>query len=412
MPRDDRRGVPAGAGGEPVKTTAWVTMSRERYEDEVAVAETIQDYVNRRLSEEYVKHLEAGLEEWLGAPDGLPVFRSITNGPLRAERPARVERAVNRAREKTTPADKPGGDTWYRIENKADADEAEVYIYNEIGYWGVTAADFIDDLNEHASKAKNILVRVNSPGGDVFDGIAIGNALRAHPANVTVQVDSLAASAASFIAAMAGDEVVMSAYSQMMIHDASGLAIGNAGDMRQMADLLDRLSDGIAQMYADKAGGSRAFWRDRMRDETWYDSAEAVAAGLADRSLAPESDDGEGGGATNDFDLSAFAYAGRKSAPPPKALKDAPEEQQEPEPPLAVPPIDPEWFRATMEGLVTPQVDPDPDIVRAAIEIVAKDAPVPTPAAKNDPQEEETGPEPRWLVNPEDFYNAIRKALN
>lgn len=334
----------------------------------------------------------------------------ITNGlVLRAERPLRVERAVAHMREA-----KPQGEDeryrWYKIEVGNKANTAEVYLYDEIGYWGVSAADFVADLNEVAKDAKAITVRINSPGGDVFDGIAIGNALRNHKASVTVQIDGLAASAASFIAAMAGDEVVMGAYSQMMIHDASGLAMGNAGDMREMADLLDRISDNIAQVYADKAGGSRSFWRDRMRDETWYDGPEAVAAGLADSSLAPEDDEEEPTGARNAWDLSGFSYPGRQSAPAPKNLADAPEEQREPEPPLAIPKIDPEWFRATMQRLTAPKGAPDPDIVKAAIDLAANNAPAPEPE-KNSTKTEERSDGPAMVIDPTDFYNAIRKAL-
>src|SRR5690606_8034659 len=102
-----------------------------------------------------------------------------------------------------------------------------------------------------------------------------------HQAHVTVIVDSLAASIASVIA-MAGDRVVMAKNATMMIHDGHGLSIGNAADMREMADLLDKVSDNIASVYAERAGGDVAEWRERMRAETWYSADEAVSAGLAD----------------------------------------------------------------------------------------------------------------------------------
>lgn len=215
-----------------------------------------------------------------------------------------------------------GRNDWYEIRNLS-VDTAEVVIYDEIGYWGVTADDFMRDLRGLDVAA--ITLRVNSPGGEIFDGIAIHNLLRSHRAHVTTYVDSLAASIASVIA-LAGDRVVMQPHSQMMIHDGSGLVVGNAADMREMADLLDRQSDNIAAVYAEKAGGTAAEWRERMRAETWYSAAEAVEAGLADE-VAPsrqrpdeeeEAEPGEPMAAA--WDLSVFRYAGRDAAPGPVAV--------------------------------------------------------------------------------------------
>lgn len=167
---------------------------------------------------------------------------------------------------------------WYRIE--AADDRAEVFIYDAISEWGVNADSFVRELRGITAKA--IDLHVNSPGGLVFDGIAIYSALKNHPANVTSYVDGIAASAASFVA-MAGDEIVIEKPAKIMIHDAAGLVLGNAEDMREMADLLDELSDTIAGIYADRAGGKVADWRAAMRKETWYSAAQAVQAGLADR---------------------------------------------------------------------------------------------------------------------------------
>lgn len=181
------------------------------------------------------------------------------------------------------------------------------------------------DLKE--VKSSKINLHVNSPGGSVFEGIAIHNALWQHSAHVTVYVDSLAASIASVIA-LAGNEVVMLSGSQMMIHDAMGLTIGNAAEMREYADLLDRLSDNIASMYAEKAGGTTAEWRERMRAETWYSANEAVDAKLADTVLTKASKTEENTVPENRWDLSIFNYAGRESAPaplkvePPKAARN------------------------------------------------------------------------------------------
>jgi ATP-dependent protease ClpP protease subunit len=204
--------------------------------------------------------------------------------------------------------------SWYRISNAADSDEAEVMLYDEIGGWfGNTADDLIAELKGITSP--RMRVRINSPGGSVFEGIAIANALRAHPANVTVQVDAVAASIASVIA-MAGDRIEMAPNSMMMIHDASGLCWGNAAEMEEMAELLDLISDNIADAYAARAGGTREQWRERMRAETWYLPEDAVENGLADEAVQspksgtpaePEEAEPEMARA---WDLAAYGYTG------------------------------------------------------------------------------------------------------
>lgn len=172
--------------------------------------------------------------------------------------------------------EKPGG--WYRIQNLSPT-EAEVYIYDHIGDFGISADDFVKDFSD--IRASKITVRINSPGGEVFDAFAIFNAIRRHKAQVTTVVDGVAASAASFVA-MAGDRVVMSPHSQMLIHDAHGLTIGNAADMLEMATMLDKMSDNIASVYAAKSGDGVALWRDRMKAEMLISDVEAVELGLAD----------------------------------------------------------------------------------------------------------------------------------
>ena len=172
--------------------------------------------------------------------------------------------------------EKPGG--WYRIQNLSPT-EAEVYIYDHIGDFGITADDFVKDFSD--IRASKITVRINSPGGEVWDAFAIFNAIRRHKAQVITVVDGVAASAASFVA-MAGDRVVMSPHSQMLIHNATGLALGDADDMRDMADMLDKMSDNIASVYANKTGGSLEEWRDHMKAEMLISDAEAVELGLAD----------------------------------------------------------------------------------------------------------------------------------
>ncbi|MFH8336957.1 head maturation protease, ClpP-related [Streptomyces sp. AM6-12] len=211
--------------------------------------------------------------------------------------------------------------SWYRITNAASDTEAEVMLYDEIGGWfGATADEFIADLR--GITAPNLRVRVNSPGGSVFEGIAIANALRSHPANVTVQVDGIAASIASVIA-MSGDRIEMAPNTMLMIHDASGVCMGNAADMAEMGELLDLISDNIADAYAARAGGTRAEWRDRMRAETWYLPEDAVEAGLADEAVQTrktaepaEPDEDDQPDMVRPFDLAAYGYTGPRREQP------------------------------------------------------------------------------------------------
>lgn len=170
---------------------------------------------------------------------------------------------------------------WYEIRN-ISADVADMSIYDEIGYWGVTASELVRELQ--GVSAKTINLHINSPGGDVWDGLAILNALRQHAATINVTIDGIAASAASFIA-MAGDTVQIAPQAMIMIHDASGMVYGNAEDMTEMASLLDKTSGNIAAVYAQRAGKDTNYWRDQMRVETWYTDQEAVDAGLADSIL-------------------------------------------------------------------------------------------------------------------------------
>jgi ATP-dependent Clp endopeptidase proteolytic subunit ClpP len=180
---------------------------------------------------------------------------------------------------------------WYRITNKAtNGDAPEVFIYGEVGWDGITADDLIRDLA--AIDADQITVRVNSPGGSVFGGIAIYNALRTHKAKVTVLVDSIAASVASVIA-QAGDERVMVQHSQMMIHEAQGLALGSGTEIREYADLLDTQTDLIANIYAERSGKSERVFRSLMEAETWFTAEDAVAEGLADSVMIPERQEAE-----------------------------------------------------------------------------------------------------------------------
>ena len=149
-------------------------------------------------------------------------------------------------------------------------------------YWsgaGVTANRISAALRSISEQ--NITVRINSPGGDMFEGIAIYNLLRAHPAKVTVEVLGWAASAASIIA-MAGDEIRMGLGSFMMIHDAWGMVIGNRHDMREAAHLFDQFDAAIADIYEARTGIKRADIEELMDAETFMGASEAVESGFAD----------------------------------------------------------------------------------------------------------------------------------
>ncbi|YCK83522.1 ATP-dependent Clp protease proteolytic subunit [Arthrobacter sp. D3-18] len=203
---------------------------------------------------------------------------------------------------------------WFRMEASADSNAADVYIYEMIdSWWGVDAAQFVREIA--ALDVETINLWVNSPGGSVYDGVAIMNALRRHQATVVATVDGMAASAASFII-QAADEVIMGQGAELMIHDAWTFAWGNAEALQKAAGDLDRISSTIAGIYAERAGGTIEEWREAMRAETWYTADEAVAAGLADRvakvAKKPTTEE-----ASNRFDLSIFAHAGRRNAPAP-----------------------------------------------------------------------------------------------
>jgi ATP-dependent protease ClpP protease subunit len=177
-----------------------------------------------------------------------------------------------------------GRASWYRIKNAIEGLPTEVAIYDAIGEYGVTAKDFLGELSDIKGPLD---LHLSSEGGEVFDGLLIYDALRQR-GNVTVYVDSLAASIASVIA-QAGVRRIMAPNATMMIHDASTGAFGNARDLAKMVDLLDKTSDNIADVYAERSGTDSTAWRTAMQAETWYRAQEAVDAGLADeiRGAAP-----------------------------------------------------------------------------------------------------------------------------
>jgi len=174
----------------------------------------------------------------------------------------------------------------FHVRNEDGARELMIYGRIGGGGWldeGIGASDVAATLRELG--AGPIDVRINSGGGDVFDGVAIHSLLARHSGTVTVHIDGLAASAASFIA-MAGDRIVMARNAFLMIHDGMTMTYGNADSHRASADLLDKVSGNIADMYAERAGEDVDHWRALMtvngEDGTWYTGQEALEVGLVD----------------------------------------------------------------------------------------------------------------------------------
>ena len=167
---------------------------------------------------------------------------------------------------------------WYAIQQTADG-EAEVSIYDEIGFGGVTAKSFLAELKKLSGQ--RVHLRINSVGGSVVEGAAIYNALRRHKGGLVVHIDALAASMASVIA-MAGDETLIADNALVMIHNPWGMTMGDADELRKEADILDKLKATLVNAYVRKTGMEAEQVAQMMDDETWLDATEAVALGFAD----------------------------------------------------------------------------------------------------------------------------------
>lgn len=277
---------------------------------------------------------------------------------------------------------------WYSVCNKAgDPKTAAVEIYDDIiPFYGVDAISFRDELKALGDDIDTIDLHIHSRGGNVYEAVAIMNTLRQHNATVITTVDSVAASAAGFIAVGASDELIMADNSELMAHLPWVMAIGDAADMRKAADRLDQIATNIASIFADKAGGSIDDWMDVLTEETWWSAQEAVDAGIADRVLkAPKRKTAsKAGGATNQFDLSVFNHAGRSHAPPPRAPQahtqtpsgDEPKVEKGKEPTVAL-------SENALQKLGLP-ADADDSAIEEAINTLADHPPAPagTPAAE------------------------------
>ncbi|MCX2706148.1 head maturation protease, ClpP-related [Pseudomonas sp. DCB_BG] len=179
---------------------------------------------------------------------------------------------------------------WYRIsaategqgDAKADAAPIEIYIYGEIGGWGITANEFIQDLKAIDDGVSPVVVAFNTIGGDLFDGLAIHNALNRLGERCTARVDALAASAGS-VAACGAHRLVMASNAMLMVHNPWTWTSGDAEDLRRVADVLDQTFEAIIAAYKAKAPAiDDAELRRMVNDETWLTAQEALALGLAD----------------------------------------------------------------------------------------------------------------------------------
>jgi ATP-dependent protease ClpP protease subunit len=174
-------------------------------------------------------------------------------------------------------------DTCFRLVNAATP---KLYVSGMIGGFDLDAQEFVQTV--HALDVKALDVHINSPGGFVWDALSMYEALKSHKATVTGYVDGLAGSAASFLL-QAADHRVMATGSRTMVHDAQVVAVGSPAEVREAADLGDAVSDDIASIYAERAGGKPAAWRKAMTATTWYSAQETVDAGLADRVATKQS---------------------------------------------------------------------------------------------------------------------------
>jgi len=256
-----------------------------------------------------------------------PAFMSRCMSELKEEYPKQDQRVAVCLTQWSKGTEDKMNRSWYEIRDTV-GDTVEVLLYDEIGSFGVSAKEFVNQL--HGVKARTINLRINSPGGDVFDGVAIYNALKNHPAAVHAVVDGLAASSASFIS-QAGDTVLMATGSTMMIHEPNGMTMGDAQDHAKMAETLNKMGDTIASFYAMRAGGDEPLWRARMRAESWFRAQEAVDIGLADGVVGGKAENRVG-----IFNLSSFKnvpdWVPQAIAPPIDEPKPEPDPVPEPSP--------------------------------------------------------------------------------
>jgi len=171
---------------------------------------------------------------------------------------------------------------WYEINNNVDV--TDVYLFNDIGTFGVSAQSFVEEIKEY--EGKELAIHINSLGGEVFDGMAIYSIIQRRKAKTIVYIEGIAASIASVIA-LAADEVIMSENSLLMIHNAWGGTQGDASEMRKQADVLDKITNEIAEIYVKKTNLPYDEIIRLMSEETWLTAEEAVAMGFVDSISEP-----------------------------------------------------------------------------------------------------------------------------
>lgn len=169
--------------------------------------------------------------------------------------------------------------SWYQIKSMSD-NVINISIHDEIGYWGISAKDFIDELKNHTN-VKAINLSIHSPGGEMIDGFAIYNTLKSHPAKIHAQVAGVAASMASVIL-MAADTISMPENAFIMIHNPSGGAWGGSEDLRHMADLMDKFQSSAVKIYQERTGLEESELVEMLDQETWLNGIEAMEKGFVD----------------------------------------------------------------------------------------------------------------------------------
>ena len=170
-------------------------------------------------------------------------------------------------------------ENWYDIQSKASKDIVDVYIFDEIGTFGINAQNFIDEIKGFKNSPLNL--HINCVGGDVFEGMAIYNVIKKRTAETTVYIEGIAASMGSVIA-LAADKVVMAENSLFMIHNAWGGAMGEAKELKKTANLLEKISNEIADIYIKKTKLPYDRVKEMMDEETWLNADEAFELGFID----------------------------------------------------------------------------------------------------------------------------------
>lgn len=169
--------------------------------------------------------------------------------------------------------------TWYNVKAAAAGKPATISIFDEIGMWGVTAKDFIAEFRSIAES--DVTLEINTPGGNVFDGLAMFNAMKFSDKNITVKVMGIAASMGSYLA-MVGSKIVMPENTFMMVHNPLNAIYGNAADMREMADVLDKIGASLTSTYVARTGKSLEEVSTLLANESYLTAAECLALGLCD----------------------------------------------------------------------------------------------------------------------------------